>query len=329
VPHQLDGRAIGPLGILEHNERRPGPRGVQQLSCQGIDGFAPDLPAIAAIRFIHGSFNNPYRGRELLHDGPERIVAVQRRTLEDLPCRLVPGGGVGQRLQQAGFADAGFTGQQHRLAAPRFRLLPGTPQCRQLRLAPDDRPQIWLGAGTKAALAGLPPQNAKQRYRLVMALEPVLANGFDHKAGPEQPPRRFGDHDFTRAGGLLQASREVRGGADHRMLPRRAFANQVTDDDQPGGDADPAGQLLADRGCQPGDSVGDGERGSDRPLGIVLMRPRPAEIREHAVAHQLGDIAEPADLAGDGVLKRAQYLAHGLGIEPQRQWRRVLPGRRT
>ena len=34
--------------------------------------------------------------------------------------------------------------------------------------------------------------------------------------------------------------------------------------------------------------------GPDRPLGVVLVRLRPAEIGEHAVAHVLGDVAAPA-----------------------------------
>ena len=50
VPHQLDGRAIGPLGILEHDKRRPGPGDPQQPFRQGIDSFAPDLTAISACR---------------------------------------------------------------------------------------------------------------------------------------------------------------------------------------------------------------------------------------------------------------------------------------
>ena len=53
------------------------------------------------------------------------------------------------------------------------------------------------------------------------------------------------------------------------------------------------------------------------------MRPRPAEIGEHAITHQLGDVAEPADLDSDRVLKRVQHLAHGFRIEFQRQRRRV------
>src|SRR5262249_10949606 len=42
----------------------------------------------------------------------------------------------------------------------------------------------------------------------------------------------------------LQARREVWSLADHRLLLRRAFADQIADDDKPGGDADADDELL-------------------------------------------------------------------------------------
>ena len=62
------------------------------------------------------------------------------------------------------------------------------------------------------------------------------------------------------------------------------------------------------------------EPGPDRPLGLVLVRLRPAEIGEHAVAHVLGDVTRPAlDHLGAAFLIGADHLAHVLGIEPRRQ----------
>ena len=157
VPHQFDGRRIGPLGIFEHDKRRTGPGAVQQLSRQCTDGFVPVPLAIEAIRVDHARFNNRHRGRQLLLNWPERIVAVERRTLKDMLRRLVLGGDVCQGLQQAGFADPGFTGHQHRLATTRFRLFPGKPQRRQfctrgLRLAPDP-PRHGRGNGSRGVRA--------------------------------------------------------------------------------------------------------------------------------------------------------------------------------
>ena len=61
----------------------------------------------------------------------------------------------------------------------------------------------------------------------------------------------------------------------------------------------------------------DRQAGAHRALGVVLVRPRPAEIGQHAVAHELGDVAlEARDLARDRVLVGADELAHLLGVEP-------------
>jgi hypothetical protein len=52
----------------------------------------------------------------------------------------------------------------------------------------------------------------------------------------------------------LQSGGEVRRFADDRLLLRRAFADQIADDDQPGGDPDP--RLQLDRfDIEPADSV--------------------------------------------------------------------------
>ena len=64
----------------------------------------------------------------------------------------------------------------------------------------------------------------------------------------------------------------------------------------------------------------DAQPRPDRPLGIVLMRLRVAEIDQHAVAHVFGDKAvELGDDFGDGAVIRGDDLAQILGIEPRRQ----------
>ena len=48
---------------------------------------------------------------------------------------------------------------------------------------------------------------------------------------------------------------------------------------------------------------------------LVLVRLRPAEIGQHAIAHELGDVAvEAGDLAGHGVLVAPHDLPHLLRI---------------
>ena len=75
----------------------------------------------------------------------------------------------------------------------------------------------------------------------------------------------------------------------------------------------PGAVRPAGRGC-------GGETCANRALGVVLVRLRPAEIGEHAVAHQLGDSALVAgDLARHRLLVGENDLAHVLRVEPLRQ----------
>ena len=59
----------------------------------------------------------------------------------------------------------------------------------------------------------------------------------------DQPTRACGDDDRVRLGQGLQPGGEVRRFADDRLLLRRAFADEVADDHEPGGDADARLQL--------------------------------------------------------------------------------------
>ena len=106
----------------------------------------------------------------------------------------------------------------------------------------------------------------------------------------DQPARAGGDDDRVRLGQGLQPGGEVRRLADDRLLLRRAFADQIADDHQPGGDAD-AGLQLDGFDIEAADGVDHAQPRPDRPLGIVLMRSRVAEIDQHAVAHVLRDKA--------------------------------------
>ena len=64
------------------------------------------------------------------------------------------------------------------------------------------------------------------------------------------------------------------------------------------------------------DRVDDAQPRPDRPLGIVLMRPRVAEIDQDAVAHVLGDKAvEPGNDLGDGLVISGDDLAKIFGVE--------------
>ena len=70
-------------------------------------------------------------------------------------------------------------------------------------------------------------------------------------------------------GQRLEPGGEVRGLADHPALLRGTCADQIADDNQSAGNAEPNVQRL---GCDgSADRVDDGEPCADRSLGIVLV----------------------------------------------------------
>ena len=78
------------------------------------------------------------------------------------------------------------------------------------------------------------------------------------------------------------------------------------------------------RGVEPGHRLDQRQPGPHRPLGIVLVGPRIAEIGEHPVAHVFGDKPAGAfDDRGDAAVIGADHRAQVLGIEPRRQCRRA------
>jgi hypothetical protein len=131
---------------------------------------------------------------------------------------------------------------------------------------------------------------------------------------------------MTSAFGSAEAcSRAARFGgfADDRLFLRRALADQVADDHQPGGDADPRLELDG-FDIEATDSVDRAQPRPDRPLGIVLMRSRVTEIDQNAVAHVFRDKAiELGNDPGDGAVIGGDDLAQILGIELRRQRRRA------
>jgi hypothetical protein len=59
-----------------------------------------------------------------------------------------------------------------------------------------------------------------------------------------------GEDNLSGFGKSLQACREVGGLADHRLLLRRALADQIADDDKSGSNADADGERLRPTGHQ-------------------------------------------------------------------------------
>ena len=177
-----------------------------------------------------------------------------------------------------------------------------------------------MSASKRLCDAGLAAHGVGQDGRRE-ALQLPRAEIAQGEQAADQAPGALGDHHLAGAGEGLQARREVRRVADDRLLPRAALADQVAHDDEPGRDPDPGRERVAGR--RSGASATEraaSEPGPDRALGRVLVRPGPAEVGEHAVAHELRDVAlEARDLARDRVLVGADELAHLLGVEAGRE----------
>ena len=169
------------------------------------------------------------------------------------------------------------------------------------------------------ALDGTRTQSPPSPHRLGDPLDLDSAEIAVFEKIAEQPASTRSDDDRLRFGQGLEPRREVRSFTDNRLLLGRAFADQVADDHQSGGDPD--ARLELDRlDIEAADRVDGCEPRPHRPLGIILMRLRVAEIDQHAIAHIPGDEAiEPGDDFADGAVIGGDDLAIILRIEAPRQ----------
>jgi hypothetical protein len=162
------------------------------------------------------------------------------------------------------------------------------------------------------ALARRPPSRERHSEAL-QALRPEIV---ELEKAPHQPARPLTDHHTARRGQRLQARCQARRLADHRPLLRLGRADQIADHHQPGGNPDPHLQPRRPLGLQLNYRFDQSQPGAHRPLGIVFMRLRPAEVGEHAVTQILGDVTfEPLDHGCGAVLVGAHDAAQVLGVD--------------
>ena len=201
---------------------------------------------------------------------------------------------------------------------------PSAEQQRKFLIAADERPARTGVLSLEPALCVREADDAERGDRCRDPLERLRPQCLELKHRSDQPAGGWGDQDPARPSKRLEARRDVWSLADNGFLLRGADADPVTNDNQARGDTHSACQGLAVGSQHAGHGLGCGERSSDRPLGLVLVRSGPAEIGEHTIAHQLGNAAlETIDGASRGALVGEEQLTHVLRIEPRRKLSRA------
>ena len=187
-------------------------------------------------------------------------------------------------------------------------------------LTPDQRRQTGAAQRLEAPHRGTFPYHPPRPGRPRKTFQ-VLPAEIDHLEQLAKQTLGVGcDQYRTRLGDRLQPRRQIRGRPDHRLLLGRVRARHLPNHHLPGRNADPSLQAHTFAWLQPGDRRHQFEPGAYRPLRIVLMGARIAEIDQDAVTHVAGDIALPAlDHRLAAGLERADHVAHVLGIETRRQ----------
>jgi len=214
-------------------------------------------------------------------------------------------------------AETGFAGDQDDLAVPRLGAFPAPHQQPDLLVAANQWAKRRPAQCLEPARDDARTQHLPGRHRRGEALDLDGAEIPVFEELADQPARYRANDDRVGLGQGLQTGGEVRCFADDRLLLRRAFADQIADHHQPGGDTDASSQLAGfDREAT--DTLDDSKPRADCMLRIVFVGSRVAEIDQDAVTHILGDKAlEPGDHFSDGTVVSGDDLAQILGIEPR------------
>ena len=136
----------------------------------------------------------------------------------------------------------------------------------------------------------------------------------------DQVMRVRADDHFPRCCDALKPRRKIGGLAHHRMLTGGAFTEQVAGDDDARRDADSHREIFDTQRSHGGEGANGRKRRAHAALRVVLVRQRKAEMREHAIAQVLGDVAVVArHCADDRILVFADHVAQVFRIEPVRK----------
>ena len=138
----------------------------------------------------------------------------------------------------------------------------------------------------------------------------ILEEPTDEAAGAAVDDHRI------RLGQRLKPRGQIRSLTDDLLLLRRP----LPDDHQTSGNANSHSQSCLRAGIESCHGRDQCQPGAYRALSIVFIRPRIAEICEHAVAHVSGnETAKLLDLLGTAAVVRANDFPQVLRVEPRRE----------
>ena len=212
----------------------------------------------------------------------------------------------------------GSPDEQHHLAVAVLGPGPALEQDAQLVLAPDQRREPLAVQRLEAAFGATLAFDPPGRERLGEALEPQRAEVGQLEQAADQPPGRLADRPRCPAAASAW-SRAARFGVSPTTACSCAAPSPISSPTTTRPVAMPTRAASGSPAgvCSRATACDHRQPGAHRPLGLVLVRLRPAEVGEHPVAHVLGDVALAArDRARHSVLVGADDVAHVLGIEP-------------
>ena len=174
----------------------------------------------------------------------------------------------------------------------------------------------------EAALNRAWPQRRPGPYRLGDALEFLGPEVLQLEQIAEQFSCALGDDDRVRLGNALADAPQGSASRRRPLLLSLTRSDQIADDDESGCNADTG--LQRSVGLERTDRCNQLQSGPYRPLGVVLVGLRVAEIHQHAIAHVLRH--EPAEAAhglGDAFLIGRNDLAQVLRVHARGECRRT------
>ena len=341
---ELDQRRLGPVEILEHDDR-----GALLGECRHIAGPGGEPlhlvgaglqlgthqrgePAGDPVPLLGVGHQDVQGDPQLAHRGSRRIrLQDPRLGLDDLGERpegdalavcetssLAPSGEVGQVVDVAAqlpdhprLAHPGLTADGDDLTGP----LPDQPvegvgEQAELAVATDEGGAVVFDIHSEPSGGN---EGDPHRQRLPLPAHHHRGSFLVPERSPGRPVSRFVDQHRPRRGLVLQPG----GGVDHVTDEALAVHGRALDGDDrlPGAHRHPGAQDTRPRHL--GDPLLDAQPGPYRPLGVVLVHHRRSEHREHAVTHQFLDATAVAlHLLTDRLVIGAEPPTHVLGIGP-------------